>query len=81
VRPGLTGWLEYTAITPDRIEISWQVPGFREQGVWLLQEGAVTHSFEHAGPLAAVLRNSYRGIAAVRLERLKHRMLATGPHR
>ena len=76
VRPGLTGWLEYTAITPERIEIIWQVPGFREQGVWLLHEGAVTHSFEHAGPLAAVLRNAYRGIAAVRLERLKDRTLA-----
>jgi hypothetical protein len=36
----------------------------------------VTHSFEHAGPLAAVLRNAYRGIAAVRLEWLKDRTLA-----
>jgi hypothetical protein len=24
--PGLSGWLEYTAITPGRIEMSWQVP-------------------------------------------------------
>jgi hypothetical protein len=27
-RPGLSGWLEYTAITPSRIEMSWQVPVF-----------------------------------------------------
>lgn len=74
VRPGLTGWLEYTAITADRIEITWQVPGFREYGVWLLEDhGLVTHSFEHTGPLAAVLRSAYRGIAAVRLERLRER--------
>ena len=26
VRPGLSGWLEYTAITSDRVEITWQVP-------------------------------------------------------
>jgi hypothetical protein len=75
VRPGLNGWLEYTAIAPDRIEMTWQVPGFRERGVWLLEDGLVTHSFEHAGPLAAVLRSAYRGIAAVRLERLRERLL------
>lgn len=70
VRPGLTGWLEYTAISPTRIDVTWQVPGFREQGVWLIDQGLVTHSFVHTGPLAAVLRPAYRGIAAVRLERL-----------
>jgi len=79
VRPGLSGWLEYTAITPGRIEVSWQVPGFRERGEWLLEDGPegsmVTHSFEHGGPLAAVLRSAYRGIAAVRLERLRDRAL------
>jgi hypothetical protein len=71
VRPGFTGWLEYTAISPSRIDITWQVPGFHEQGVWLINDAMVTHSFEHTGPLAAVLRPAYRGIAAVRLERLK----------
>lgn len=71
VRPGLNGWLEYTAISPERIDITWQVPGFHEDGVWLIDQGLVTHSFEHHGALAAVLRSAYRGIAAVRLERLK----------
>ena len=75
VKPGLSGWLEYTAISPQRIEITWQVPGFHEHGVWLLDNGVVTHSFEHNGPLAAVLRSAYRGIATVRLERLRDRML------
>lgn len=70
VRPGLTGWLEYTTISPERIDITWQVPGFREDGVWLIDQGLVTLSFEHKGALAAVLRSAYRGIAAVRLERL-----------
>ncbi|WP_020388528.1 hypothetical protein [Kribbella catacumbae] len=70
VRPGLNGWLEYTAISPTRIDITWQVPGFHEDGVWLIDQGLVTHSFEHKGALAAVLRSAYRGIAAVRLERL-----------
>jgi hypothetical protein len=35
----LTGRLECTAIKPERIDITWQVPGCREQGVWLLHEG------------------------------------------
>jgi hypothetical protein len=71
VRPGLSGWLEYTTISPQRIDIAWQVPGFHENGTWLIDQGLVTHSFEHTGALAAVLRPAYRGIAAVRLERLK----------
>ena len=75
VRPGLSGWLEYTAITSDRVEITWQVPGFHELGIWSIEDGRVTHSFEHTGPLAAVLRSAYRGIAAVRLERLRERVL------
>lgn len=75
VRPGLSGWLEYTAITSARVEIIWQIPGFHERGVWLIEDGRVTHSFEHTGPLAAVLRSAYRGIAAVRLERLRQRVL------
>jgi hypothetical protein len=76
VRPGVSGWLEYTAIGPDRVEITWQVPGFHERGLWMFTEGLVTHSFEHTGPLAAVLRPAYRGIAAVRLGRLAERALA-----
>lgn len=74
VRPGLSGWLEYTAIEPERIEIAWHVPGFHETGVWVIEDGLVTHSFHHNGPLAAVLRSSYRGIAAVRLQRLAQRL-------
>lgn len=76
VRPGLSGWLEYTAIEPDHIEITWQVPGFHETGVWIIgPDNLVTHSFKHTGPLAAVLRPAYRGIASVRLDRLAKRLL------
>lgn len=75
VRPGLSGHLEYTAIEADRVELSWQVPGFHETGSWVLgADSTVTHSFEQSGPLAAVLRPAYRGIAAVRLDRLAHRV-------
>ena len=74
VRPGLSGWLEYTAINPDRIELTWQVPGFHEIGSWTIVPSGpstvVRHSFEHAGPLAAILRHAYRGVAAVRVQRL-----------
>jgi hypothetical protein len=75
VRPGLTGHLEYTAIEADRIDLSWQVPGFHETSSWILgADGTVTHSFEQSGPLAAVLRPAYRGIAAVRIDRLANRV-------
>ncbi|TCO19270.1 polyketide cyclase/dehydrase/lipid transport protein [Kribbella steppae] len=74
-RPGMNGSLEYTAIEPDRVEMSWRVPGFHEVGSWTIATtGDVTHAFEHTGPLAAVLRRSYRGIAAVRLDRLANRV-------
>src|SRR5689334_8960332 len=57
VRPGLSGELLYTAVEPDRIEITWQVPGFREVGTWAIgPDSRVTHTFEQTGPLAAVLR-------------------------
>lgn len=79
VRPRMNGALEYAAIEADRIEITWQVPGFREVGTWTMTaNGDVTHAFEHAGPLAAVLRRSYRGIAAVRLDRLANRVRQLG---
>ncbi|TCC52553.1 hypothetical protein E0H75_01960 [Kribbella capetownensis] len=75
VRPGLSGRLEYAAIEPDRIEIHWQVPGFRESGIWTIADsGQVTHTFTQSGPLAAVLKPAYRGIAHVRLNRLATRV-------
>ena len=78
VRPGLTGNLVYDAIEPDRIEISWQVPGFHENGGWTLTprgwSTVVRHTFTHAGPLAAALRHAYRGVAALRLARLAARL-------
>jgi len=76
VRPGFNGWLEYTAITSAHVEITWQIPGFHERGSWSIDGDRVTHSFEHTGPLAAVLRSAYRGIAAVRLERLRSRVIS-----
>ena len=78
VRPSLSGTWEYTAIEPRRIEATWRVPGFREHGIWTLQPQnggtVVTHAFRHAGPLAAVLRDAYRGVAELRLQRLDQRV-------
>ena len=75
VRPGLTGELQYTVIEPDRIEITWQVPGFREVGTWTITaDSQVTHTFEQTGPLATVLRPAYRNIATIRLARLTNRV-------
>lgn len=75
VRPGLAGELQYTVIEPDRIEITWQVPGFREVGEWTIgADGQVTHAFEQTGPLATVLRPAYRNVAIIRLARLTNRI-------
>ncbi|MFI6680164.1 SRPBCC family protein [Kribbella sp. NPDC050470] len=75
VRPGLSGRLEYAVIEADRIELRWEVPGFRESGTWTIGEsGLVGHDFTQAGPLATLLRTAYRGIAAVRLDRLADRV-------
>lgn len=75
VRPGFAGELQYTAVEPDRIEIIWQVPGFREVGTWTISaDSRVTHTFEQSGPLATVLRPAYRNIATIRLARLANRV-------
>ncbi|WP_405063605.1 hypothetical protein OG474_18675 [Kribbella sp. NBC_01505] len=75
VRPGLSGELVYTAVEAERIEITWQVPGFREVGTWTIgPDSQVTHTFEQSGPLAAVLRPAYRNIATIRLARLSNRL-------
>ena len=75
VRPGLVGELQYTVVAPDRIEITWQVPGFREVGSWTISpDSQVTHTFEQSGPLATVLRPAYRNVATIRLARLANRV-------
>ncbi|WP_371406536.1 hypothetical protein OHA10_13455 [Kribbella sp. NBC_00662] len=75
VRPGFAGELQYTVVEPDRIEISWQVPGFREVGTWTIgPDSQVTHTFEQSGPLATVLRPAYRNIATIRLACLANRV-------
>lgn len=77
VKPRFNGTLRYTAITDDRIDIDWQIPGLHETGTWtLIDEGASTvvrHSFTHSGPLARVLRNAFEGVATLRLDRLADR--------
>jgi hypothetical protein len=78
VRPGFDGTLMYSAITPDRIDIDWQIPGLREKGTWTLTAaGAATmveHGFTQSGPLSVALRNAFRGVADLRLQRLAERV-------
>lgn len=75
VRPGFSGELQYTVVEADRVEIVWQVPGFREVGTWTIgADSRVTHTFEQSGPLATVLRPAYRNIATIRLARLANRV-------
>lgn len=80
VRPGLPGHFGYQDIRPDLIVTAWQVPGFSEEGNWLLRRhGAQTivrHDFTHTGPLAALLSRAYRGVAGLRLERLSRTVAA-----
>lgn len=82
VRGGLSGHWEYTLITDDRIDVTWQVQGFRETGVWRLEERTggtmVTHGFQHQGRLARLLSNAYRGVAELRLDRLAEWMARQG---
>jgi hypothetical protein len=74
---GLSGSLRYDRISEDRIEMSWTVPGFTEHGSWELHDAVggtwVAHAFTHSGPVAALLRPAYRGVAHLRLERLATR--------
>lgn len=74
VRPGLSGRLEYSEIGASRIGMTWRVRGLLEVATWTLDQGTggtlVTHHFTHSGPLAAVLRRAFRGVAALRLDRL-----------
>lgn len=80
VRPGLKGTFAYEAMDPNLIRMVWQVPGFAEAGDWLLgAEGGrtfVRHEFTHSGPLAAMLRHAYQGVAGLRLDRLQERLLS-----
>ena len=81
VRGGLTGHFQYDLIDLDRTEMSWQVPGLRETNHWQLQAAdkhstLVTHGFTQTGPLGTLLRGATRGVATLRLERLKTRVEA-----
>jgi Polyketide cyclase / dehydrase and lipid transport len=78
---GLSGHFQYDLIRPDRIESSWQVPGFRETNHWQLhlaadQSTVVTHDFAQSGPLAVLPRRATGRVAERRLDRLKARVEA-----
>jgi hypothetical protein len=81
VRGGLSGHFQYDVINPDRIESSWQVPGFRETNHWQLhlaadQSTLVTHGFAQSGPFAALAGRATGRVAELRLARLKARVEA-----
>lgn len=74
VRPGLRGSFSYSRIEQTIIDMEWSVPGLRETARWSLTSAGthtvVTHQFSHSGPLASVMRNSFRGVSTLRLARL-----------
>ncbi|MEX1078729.1 MAG: SRPBCC family protein [Homoserinimonas sp.] len=74
VRPGLVGSFNYLRIEPMTIDLEWSVPGLHETARWSLIDAGtgtlVTHQFWHSGPLARVMRNSFRGVSTLRLARL-----------
>ena len=71
---GLRGSFSYSSLDPERVGMTWQVPGMREESVWIIQAEAdgclVTHRLERTGPLAFVMGGGIRGVAHLRLERL-----------
>lgn len=83
VRGGLNGHWEYRRISEELIEGYWEVPGFKETNDWKLRPHGsgthVTHSFQHRGPLAAVLRPAFANVAELRLNRLAQRATGRSP--
>ena len=77
VRGGLTGHWEYRSISEEVIEGYWEVPGLTETNTWELRPYGsgthVTHSFQHRGALAALLRPAFANVAQLRLSRLAQR--------
>lgn len=75
LRLGLRGSFAYSALDDDRIGMTWEVPGLREDCTWGIVAApdggsVVTHVVERSGPLAAVLSGATHGIANLRLDRL-----------
>lgn len=74
LRFGMRGTFAYTEVGPDRIGMTWQVPGLHEDCEWTVRSGAggtvVTHRLERSGPLSAALGGAIRGVADLRLDRL-----------
>lgn len=83
VRGGLHGHWEYRQITDEFIEGYWEVPGLTENNTWQLRpynSGThVTHSFQHRGALAALLRPAFANVAELRLNRLAERAHGRSP--
>ncbi len=83
VRGGLSGHWEYRKITDDVIEGYWEVPGLTETNTWELRPYGtgthVTHSFQHRGAVAALLRPAFANVAELRLSRLAQRAHGRSP--
>ncbi|WP_100448860.1 SRPBCC family protein [Glycomyces xiaoerkulensis] len=77
---GLRGYLVYTLISPECIEMTLQVQGLREESYWLLEPSGdrthVEHGFSHTGLLGRLLGPAFQGVAELRLDRLADRATA-----
>ena len=71
---GLRGSFSYSSLDPERVGMTWQVPGMREESVWIIRAvpggSLVSHNLERTGPLALIMGGGIRGVAHLRLERL-----------
>ena len=71
---GLRGSFSYSSLDPEAIGITWQVPGMREESVWIIRAvpggSLVSHRLDRTGPLAHLMGGGIRGVAHLRLERL-----------
>jgi hypothetical protein len=72
---GLRGTFQYSAISETVIEMTWVVPGLREECSWTLHPRAndvveVSHEVHRSGLLAVALRTALSGLAVLRLDRL-----------
>lgn len=74
---GLRGYLVYTLISPECVEMTMQVQGLREEGYWLLEPSGdgtrVEHGFSHTGLLGHLLGPAFQGVAELRVDRLAER--------
>lgn len=85
VRGILPGEVRYLEIADRLVRTAWTFPGFAEESSWRLEPviggTRVTHTFTHAGPIAALLSRGFAQAAGLRLGRLADEVRRRGTAR